>query len=262
MSASSPAAARSKPQSTRTILGLEFFDGDAAEALRIISAGGLLVAPAAPALKDLPLNEDYREALLNADIRLTDSGFMVLLWNLLQRDNLRKLSGLAYFRHFVISQKVCRDRDTFWIMANAESAERNLRWLRAQGIEVSKNDIYIAPMYEGPIGDATLLARLLARRPAHIVLTLGGGTQERLGLYLKRNLEFRPAIHCIGAAIAFLSGDQVKIPVWADRLALGWLFRCVSEPRRYVARYWNARKLFTLLVRYRENLPATRVSEV
>lgn len=247
---------------TRQILGLEFFTGNAAEALEFIVGGGLLVAPAAPALKDLPSNHEYREALLNADVRLTDSGFMVLLWNILERDNIRKLSGLAYLREFLLSPNRFLPGQTFWIMATPESSKRNVKWLRSQGIEVDDSDIYIAPMYSGPISDEKLLAILRARRPAHIVVTLGGGTQERLGLYLKRNLEFRPAIHCIGAAIAFLSGDQVRIPVWADRCGLGWLFRCASEPRRYITRYWDARKLLSLLVRYRENLPTRQTSEV
>jgi UDP-N-acetyl-D-mannosaminuronic acid transferase (WecB/TagA/CpsF family) len=88
-----------------------------------------------------------------------------------------------------------------------------------------------------------------------VVVTIGGGTQERLGLYLKRHLSYLPAIHCIGAAIAFLSGDQVHIPTWADRRYLGWLFRCVSNPKRFVPRYWDARQLFGLMVRYRDTLP-------
>jgi UDP-N-acetyl-D-mannosaminuronic acid transferase (WecB/TagA/CpsF family) len=87
------------------------------------------------------------------------------------------------------------------------------------------------------------------------VVTIGGGTQERLGLYLKQNLSYLPAIHCIGAAIAFLSGDQVHIPVFADKLYLGWLYRCISDPRRYVPRYWEARRLLGLMVRYRSELP-------
>jgi UDP-N-acetyl-D-mannosaminuronic acid transferase (WecB/TagA/CpsF family) len=91
-------------------------------------------------------------------------------------------------------------------------------------------------------------------------LTLGGGTQEQVGYYIKRNLDFRPAIHCIGAAIAFLSGDQVRIPEWADRLYLGWLFRCFSKSS-YVSRYWNARKLLPLILHYRDNLPSVRLSK-
>ena len=55
-------------------------------------------------------------------------------------------------------------------------------------------------------------------------------TQERLGLYLKQRLSYRPAIHCIGAAIGFLSGDQVYIPVWADALGMGWLYRTLADP--------------------------------
>ena len=100
-----------------------------------------------------------------------------------------------------------------------------------------------------------MFARLIGLRPRHVGVRVGGGTQERLGLYLKRNLEYLPAIHCIGAAIAFLSGDQVNIPVFADKFYLGWLFRCVSEPKRYVPRYWEARKLLRLMVRYRSELP-------
>ena len=89
-------------------------------------------------------------------------------------------------------------------------------------------------------------------------LPIGGGNQERLGLYLKRNLSYLPAIHCIGAAIAFLSGDQVHIPVWADKFYLGWLFRSLSEPKRFIPRYWAAFRLFPLMLRNRANLPALR----
>ena len=94
----------------------------------------------------------------------------------------------------------------------------NLDWLKAQGIERAPDEaIYMAPIYGRAIDDPALLEQMNRLRPQHVVVTIGGGTQERLGLYLKRNLEFRPAIHCIGAAIAFLSGDQVHIPVWVDR---------------------------------------------
>ena len=246
----------------RQILGLKFFLGGASEAVnRIASAGGLLVVPAAPALKDLSSNEAYREALLNADLTITDSGFMVLIWNLLERDKVRRVSGLAYLCELLKRPDLRNSGSAFWIMASQASAARNVPWLRSRGIQVNREDVYVAPVYGGVIEDDALLLRLQLRQPRHIVITVGGGTQERLGLYLKRQLAFRPAIHCIGAAIAFLSGDQVRIPLWADKFYLGWLLRCISEPRRYFARYWGARKLLPLLVRYRENLPGVSVSK-
>ena len=49
--------------------------------------------------------------------------------------------------------------------------------------------------------------------------------------------------------------------MWADRLFLGWLFRCFSEPKKFVPRYWKARKLASLMFRYRENPPIVEASE-
>jgi UDP-N-acetyl-D-mannosaminuronic acid transferase (WecB/TagA/CpsF family) len=116
-------------------------------------------------------------------------------------------------------------------------------------------------MYGKSIEDSKLIERLQILRPQHVVITVGGGTQERLGLYIKRHLDYLPAIHCIGAAIAFLSGDQVRIPNWADRLYLGWLFRCLSSPRRFIPRYWSAPQLIPLIWRYRSQSPVSQAPQ-
>ena len=244
------------PAQTHRILGIDFFDGSAKAAIDIMRNGGLLVIPAAPALKDLEHNASYREAILNADLAITDSAFMVLIWNRLQSTPIKRLSGLEYLRELLLEPDVRQPGNTLWIMARPLSAQRNLAWLREQGIDVPEDCIYMAPMYgDAPISDPALLERLNRLRPQHVIVTIGGGTQERLGLYLKRNLAYRPSIHCIGAAIAFLSGDQVNIPVWADKFYLGWLLRSAANPTRFVPRYWAARKLLTLMLRYRDRLP-------
>ncbi len=237
------------------ILGIRFFSGDAQAAVQRMSSGGLLVVPAAPALKDLATSAPYREALLNADLAIADSGLMVMVWNMLERRSIRKLSGLTYLRELLKAPDIRQPHHTFWVMADEASTQKNLSWLQEQGFRVEVDDTYIAPIYGSDCADEVLLDRLCKRQPAHVIITLGGGTQERLGLYLKRHLAYSPAIHCIGAAIAFLSGDQVRIPVWADKAYLGWLFRCISNPRRYASRYWEARKLVPLLIRYRDRLP-------
>ncbi len=214
------------------ILGIRFFVGNAQEAIDQVSReGGLVVVPAAPALKNLTHDNRYRDALLGADFAIADSAMMVLLWNLMQGDRIPKLSGLKYLRVLIKQPEFQSPAASFWVMPTLSSARRNVDWLSDNGIRVADEDIYLAPMYGSVIDDVELLQRLEERRPHHVVLSLGGGTQERLGLYLKEHLSYKPAIHCIGAAIAFLSGDQVRIPVWVDRLCLGWLWRCVSNPR-------------------------------
>lgn len=238
------------------ILGVRFFVGDAQGAIDEVSrSGGLVVVPAAPALKNLAADKGYREALLGADFAIADSAFMVLLWNLIDRNRIPKLSGLKYLRALLEEPGFREEGNTFWVMPTPAAARRNVGWLRESGLQVANDDVYLAPLYGATISDEELLARLEARKPKHIVLGVGGGTQERLGLYLKQNLSYRPAIHCIGAAIAFLSGDQVRIPAWADTLGLGWLYRSVADPKRFVPRYWDARHLAPLLLKYRDRLP-------
>ena len=239
----------------RRILGIEFFYGSPRDAIGMMRHGGLLVVPAAPALKDLATNVPYREALVNADLCITDSAYMVMIWNLIAGERLHRLSGLEYLRELLLEPDVRQPGDTFYIMASPRGAQLNLAWLAEQGIHVPAENIYMAPMYGDEIDDPSLLDCINRLRPKHVIVTIGGGTQERLGLYLKRNLAYLPAIHCIGAAIAFLSGDQVHIPVFADKFYLGWLYRCLSEPKRYVPRYWDARKLLGLMLRHRSQLP-------
>ena len=241
--------------SSRRILGIDFFLGTAEEAIDRIRSGGLLVVPAAPALKDLATNVGYRESLVNADLAITDSGLMVLIWNLLANDRITRLSGLEYLRVLLGERDVRAPGSTLWVMANEKSVGTNVKWLMEQGIHVPEECIYVAPFYGPQVEDPALAERLNRLRPKHVIVTLGGGVQERLGLWLKRRLEYMPAIHCVGAAIAFLSGDQVLIPEWVDHFYFGWLYRCLSDPFRYAPRYWEARKLVRLLVRYRSELP-------
>ena len=245
----------SEPMNTRQILGIDFYIGDVQGAIERISQGGLLVVPSAPSLKDIASIDMYREALIKADLAIADSALMVLFWNLLQGDTIPRLSGLKYLRVLLLRPDVREPENTFWIMAGKGSSERNLAWLESQGISVPAEFVYEAPMYGAKIEDPALIEKLEVLRPRHVIITLGGGTQERLGLYLKSNLDYLPAIHCIGAAIAFLSGDQVRIPNWADQFYLGWLFRCVSAPRRFIPRYLSAPRLIPLIWRYRDQLP-------
>jgi UDP-N-acetyl-D-mannosaminuronic acid transferase (WecB/TagA/CpsF family) len=245
-------------QDVRTILGLRFFLGTPAEAVARAEKGGLVLIPAAPALKDIAINHTYRDALLSADTLLTVSSFMVLVWNFLERDNITRLSGLAYLRELLRLPSFQTSGNTLWVLPTVESCERTADWLRSTGIDVPATHFYAAPMYDAASGSVTdpVLVDLIERlRPSHVVLGLGGGTQEPLGADLKHQLSYMPSIHCVGAAIAFLTGEQVGIPVLADRLYLGWLLRSIHEPTRFIKRYWQALKLFSLLRRFRSHSP-------
>lgn len=258
-----------------TILGVSFYIASATETVAASSGGGLVVIPSAPVLVRMTEDDAHREALLNADIAITDSGLMVLLWRLFTGKKLERVSGLEYLKLLLdvlrtssSSMRASASERVLWIMPTAAARNRNLAWLQAAGHLTIFDDCYVAPRYPstGPIVDRQLLEWVQVRRPGHIIIALGGGVQERLGWFLKQEMcrgvysglqssPPQPSIHCVGAAIGFLTGDQVRIPMWADYLYLGWLFRCWSAPRLYVPRYWKALQLVRLMWRYREQAP-------
>jgi UDP-N-acetyl-D-mannosaminuronic acid transferase (WecB/TagA/CpsF family) len=213
--------------------------------------GGLVVAPAAPALVDMEWDKHYREALTEADLVITDSGLLVMLWNTLKSDCIHRVSGLEYLQLLLRRPEFRRPGATLWVMPSRESMSRNLAWLESQGYAGGEEHCYLAPKYSpGPIRDEALIRKVHELRPQHIIVCVGGGVQEKLGLFLKRGCDYRPAIHCVGAAIGFLSGDQVRIPAWADRVVLGWLFRCLWKPSRFVPRYFRAMQLPLIIWRH------------
>ena len=263
----------------RRVLGVDFFIGpleqavergiggrgseDGAAGKTNAGRGGLVVAPSAPGLAvDLVRAPSYRLALQTADLVLTDSGFMVLLWRLYTGERLPRHSGLKYLRAVLARPELKEPGAVFWVMPSEDESRRNRAWLVEQGFPVTADDLYVAPAYPatGELVDDALVARIAARRPRVVMLAIGGGVQERLGYTLRAQLSYRPGILCLGAAIAFLTGGQANIPPWADRMVLGWLMRLASNPRKFWRRYWEAFRLARILWRWRERLPELRVN--
>lgn len=243
--------------STTRVLGVSFFDGPAAAAVeQLQQTRGYVVVPAAPAIVKLRRDAEFRRALIEADMAIADSGFMVLLWRVLRGQKLTRISGLAYLKVLLALPNVRRSGASFWILPTKEAREKAGQWLRGEGIAVAEERFYVAPRYGAAVDDATLLALLERTRPEQIIIAIGGGPQEKLGHYLKMHCTFRPAIHCIGAALGFLTGDQVAIPAWADRLYLGWLLRLFAQPRIFIPRLASAWRLPVLIARYGAEMPS------
>ena len=235
------------------ILGVRFFTGSVDRLLALTAQGGLFVAPSGPGLAGLDRDDAYRRALEGSDVAIADSGAMALLWRLRTGQRVHRISGLRFMRALLADPAFRQPHRAFWVMPSDAEAGAALDWLNAHGVPATRDDVYVAPRYgAGPISDPLLASALNRRdpRPRFVVLCIGGGVQERLGLALRDALEFRPAVVCTGAALAFVTGRQARIPVWADRLMLGWLLRCLWSPRRFVPRYLRALRLVPLLLRF------------
>lgn len=244
---------------TQQILGIRFFNGDVNEAVTaMFQDGGFLVAPSGTCFARLREDEAYRHALLAADLAIPDSGLMVVLWRLLKRRNVQRISGLQYIKHLLGKLKKDGAADVFWVLSGERAREKLLPWSQREAFSIKIENCYVAPRYGPDVEDLALVAAIEKGRPAHVIIGIGSGAQEKLGYYLRENVSYRPAIHCTGAALGFITGDQVAIPDWADRIYLGWLFRLLARPGIFIPRLARAHELPWLIWKYGENLPPIR----
>jgi hypothetical protein len=126
-SATSSSAASGKNFPTRRVLGVEFFVGTIEGAVERSLAGGLVVAPSGPGLAvDLVRSPAYREALTTAELAVTDSGWMVILWRLFTGEKLPRHSGLKLIRAVLAQEELKAPGAVFWVMPSAEESARNL----------------------------------------------------------------------------------------------------------------------------------------
>jgi len=200
--------------------------------------------------------------MLAADLAIADSGLIVLMWRLLRRENIRRVSGLRYLQQLLAKLKGERNTEIFWVLPNKRARQKLLDWSRREAFAIKIDNCYVAPHYGLEIEDRHLLALIDERHPAHVVIAIGSGPQEKLGYFLTENLSYRPAIHCIGAALGFITADQITLPDWADRLYLGWLVRLFSQPRVFVPRLWRAHELPWLIWKYGDKMPPMAKQEV
>jgi exopolysaccharide biosynthesis WecB/TagA/CpsF family protein len=242
--------------STQQILGVRFFNGDPEEAIAFMSRqGGFLVAPSGTCFSRLRHDPPYRRAMMNADVAIPDSGAMVLLWRIFRGRKVTRISGLKYLQRLLATLKGEGTSKIFWILPGERSRQKLLDWSWRQSFAIKIEGCYAAPQYGMEIEDRHLLALIEKFRPNHVIIAIGSGSQEKLGYYLRKNLSYRPVIHCTGAALGFVTGDQKPIPDWADRFYLGWFLRLLAQPRRFIPRLWNAHELPWLIWKYGENLP-------
>ena len=241
---------------TFQILGIPFFNGDVDEAVALMfERRGFIVAPSGTCFARLRDDETYRRAVLAADLVLADSGLMVVLSRLLQREKVHRISGLKYLKHLLGRLKGEGDTDIFWVLPSENARQKLIEWSSRGGFLIKSENCYVAPWYGPEVEDRNLLSLIEQQLPAHVIVAIGSGAQEKLGYHLRENLSYRPAIHCIGAALGFITGDQPAIPEWADRFYLGWLWRLVAQPRIFIPRLSRGLELPWLIWTYGEKLP-------
>ena len=83
---------------------------------------------------------------------------------------------------------------------------------------------------------ASILRELSARNVGLCFVALGAPKQEAFAAF-GRQIAPQVGFASIGAGVDFIAGTQTRAPAWIRALAMEWLWRALSNPRRLIPRY-------------------------
>ena len=224
-----------------------FFNIKDNEISSLFNIDGLFVFPSGPNLSEMRIGSEYHLSLKKADYVFFDSGFFVLLLKLFKGINVNKVSGYKFLNYFFKHLSKTKNKSIFCIDPDKNTSIINKKFLNKLG---AKNVYsYVAPIYnEYNINDKKLLKSISLKKVDYILTNIGGGKQEILGNFLKKNLKYKTSIFCTGGAISYFTGHQAPINNFFDKLYLGWLIRILFSPRIFLIRYLKSFKLLFVII--------------
>jgi len=228
------------------IFNINFIDANYKTIKSLLDKGGLLVLPSGPGLSTINDNTKYHKSLKNSDIALFDSGYLCLLLRILKGIKVRKFSGFKFLNEFLLNLSKKNKKKIYLIDPSYKQSVINKNYLQSK--KINKIYQYVSPIYKkNRIYDLKLVNKINKIKPKYIMINLGGGTQEVLGNYLKKKLNYTPSIICTGAAISYFTKQQAPLTNFLDNIFLGWLVRIIFNPIIFLPRYLLAFKLFFLV---------------
>ena len=215
--------------------------------IKFFKKKGLFVFPSGPNLSEIKFNSKYYLSLKEADCVFFDSGFIVLLLKLFKGISVNKVSGYKFLNHFFRYISKNKNKSIFCIDPDIKTSNINKKFLNKFGVRNVYS--YVAPIYnEYNFNDKKLLKLTSLKKADYILTNIGGGKQEVLGHYLKKNLKYKTSIFCTGGAISYFTGHQAPINNFFDKFYLGWLIRILFNPRIFLIRYLKSFKLLLIVI--------------
>jgi len=193
-----------------------------------------LVAPAASSLSQIIIDKKHLIALQKSTVAIFDSGLFCIILLLLKGVRVKKNSGYLFLSKFVNYDLVKKEK-ILCVDPNKRDSLVNKKFLQIK--KFTKLKSYVAPIYnQNNVKDLKLLQLIDLYKPKYILINIGGGTQEKLALFINQNSKNNQIILCLGAAISFFTGQQAPINSFFDRIYSGWLIRVLFNPLVFIPR--------------------------
>ena len=195
---------------------------------------GYVVTPNADHLIRLDEEDSFQALYRDAAFVLLDSRFLARIVSFTQRQQLPVCAG-SDLTAALFGQVIQPDDPLVLIGCEAEQA----------GALAARYGLRNLAHHNPPMGftrDPAALEAALAFVEAHspfrfCLLAVGAPQQEKVAQALKARGVARGMALCIGASINFLTGAEVRAPVWMQKAGIEWLFRLRQSPKRLARRY-------------------------
>lgn len=188
-------------------------------------------------------DERFAAAYASATLSFADGMPLVLLSKLTSTPLPAKLSGSDLMLPIMRAMGE-RGRRVLLVGPSAKVAKQARRQLEADCLGLTVPAITTL-VFEPREADARHIAEFAAKHDCDVILfSLGAPKQELLAQMVSQR---SPVVClCFGASLDFYVGNVKRAPKWMQRCALEWLYRCATEPRRLIKRYFQAAFFFPI----------------
>ena len=173
----------------------------------------------------------FRQALNQATITTADGRSVVWACKLHGYFNAKQVRGTDLTR-LVCSMSAQKGLSNFFLGGTEELLEKLVRNLHQQYPQLQVAGTYAPPFRPLTQTEKKELVEVInISQPDIVWIGLGAPKQE---LWMAEHFQDLQAsvLIGVGAAFDFLSGVKMEAPRWMQKVALEWLFRLASEPRR------------------------------
>lgn len=202
---------------------------------------GVLVTPNLDHLCKLQKDYEFYQCYQRAEWIICDSRVLYFASKILKRRIPESISGSSFFTHYYEYHKNNPNCRIFLLGALdgvANEARRRINEKVGRNIVVGA----YSPSYgfERNEGENQKIAQLINESGANVVVVgVGAPKQEKWIMSHKANMPKVDLWMALGATIDFEAGSKRRAPIWIQTLALEWLYRLCSEPKRMFKRYFG-----------------------
>lgn len=171
-------------------------------------------------------NPEFAACLNQADLKLADGAGIVLAAKLLDEPIPPKISGVD-FTQILATEATKQDWPIFLL-----GGKNGVGVKAARIFQQIHPGLQIAGIYEGDPTDPTIIPLIHNSHPLILLVAWGAPKQDLWIAQHKAELNV-PVLMGVGGTFDFLTGKQLRAPLWMRQAGLEWLWRLVREPRRW-----------------------------